>query len=158
MVLRHAEAMGDKPAIVDGPSGLSYSYAQLAGSVSMAAGGLAARGFGRGDVLAILAPNIPEYAIAFHAAATAGGTVTTINPTYTPEEVRFQLNDSGAKLLLTIGMFLETAKEASDGTAVEEIFVLGEAESGTPFTDLLSGPPFDADSGVDPDNDVVVLP
>ena len=46
--------------------------------VSRAAGGLANLGLGRGDVVAIYAPNIPEYLIAFHAVATLGGIITTV--------------------------------------------------------------------------------
>jgi acyl-CoA synthetase (AMP-forming)/AMP-acid ligase II len=41
-----------------------------------------ASGFGKGDVLALMAPNVPEYAVVFHGVAMAGGIVTTINPTY----------------------------------------------------------------------------
>ena len=77
------------------------------------AGGLAARGFGPGDTLALMAPNVPEYAIVFHGVAVAGGTVTTVNPTYGAEEVRFQLLDAGATMLVTIGLFAETAKARS---------------------------------------------
>lgn len=43
-----------------------------------------------------MAPNMPEYAVVFHAVAMAGGIITTINPTYTEAEVRDQLQDSGA--------------------------------------------------------------
>ena len=53
-------------------------------------GGLAALGFGKGDVLGILAPNIPEYAIVFHAVATTGGTITTINPSTIPKLARIR--------------------------------------------------------------------
>ena len=158
IVFRHAEKLADKPAIIDGLSGRSYTYGQLTGATSKTAGGLAARGFGRGDVLAILAPNVPEYAIAFHAAASVGGTVTTINPTYTAEEVRFQLDDSGAKFLLTIPMFLETAREAAQGTGVEELFVLGNGEGATSFADLMSSEPLVDTPDIKPDSDVVVLP
>ena len=158
MVFRHAEKLAGKPAIIDGLSGRSYTYGQLTEATNRVAGGLAARGFGSGDVLGILAPNLPEYAIAFHGAATAGGAVTTINPTYTAEEVRFQLGDSGAKLLLTIPMFLETAREAAIGTGVEELFVLGDADGATPFSDLLAAEPFAGTSDINPDSDVVVLP
>lgn len=158
IVFRHAAKLADKPAMVDGPTGRTYTYGQLAGATSKAAGGLAARGFGSGDVLGILAPNLPEYAIAFHAAATVGGAATTINPTYTAEEVRFQLEDSGAKLLLTIPMFLDTARQAAEGTAVEEVFVLGDADGATPFSDLTAADPFEGNPDINPDTDVVVLP
>ena len=158
MVFRHSAELADKPAIIDGTSGRSYTYTELAGATSKVAGGLAARSFGSGDVLAILAPNLPEYAIAFHAAATVGGAVTTINPTYTTEEVRFQLEDSGARLLLTIPMFLDTAREAAAGTDVEELFVLGDADGATPFSELLAAEPFTGNPDINPDSDVVVLP
>jgi acyl-CoA synthetase (AMP-forming)/AMP-acid ligase II len=64
-VLAGAEERGDKPALIDGPTGRTLSYADLARAVRSVAGGLAARGFGRGDVLALCAPNAPEYAVVF---------------------------------------------------------------------------------------------
>src|SRR5438093_4022971 len=78
-VLEHAAERGDKPAIIDGSSGRTLTYAQLADTVRRVAAGLAAHGFGKGDVLGIYSPNLPEYAAAFHAAASLGGIVTTIN-------------------------------------------------------------------------------
>ena len=53
---------------------------------------------------------------------------TTINPLYTPEELRRQLNDAGARFILTVPSFLDTVREGIRDTAVEEIFVLGEEE------------------------------
>ena len=41
---------------------------------------MAERGFGKGDVLAVYMPNLPEYAVAFHGAASAGGMCMTVNP------------------------------------------------------------------------------
>ena len=81
--LANAPQLGDKPALIDGPTGRTLTYAQLDEAVRRLAGGLVARGFGKGDVLALLSPNIPEYAVVFHGVAMAGGAVTTINPTYT---------------------------------------------------------------------------
>ncbi len=77
----------DQPALVDGPSGRAVTYGQLHEQVRRFAGGLAAKGFGPGDTLALLSPNIPEYAVVFHGVAMAGGAITTINPTYTAEEI-----------------------------------------------------------------------
>ena len=67
----------------------------------------------KGDVLAIYSPNVPEYAMAFHAASLVGGVVTTINPLYTAAEVAYQLEDAGARYLLTVGPFLEKAQQAA---------------------------------------------
>ena len=157
-VLRHAAELSDKPALVDGPTGRTLTYGQIAEAVARSAGGLRERGLTKGDVLAILAPNVPEYAVAFHAAATLGGIVTTVNPTYTAEEITFQLNDSGASKLVTIPTFLETAREAIVGTAVGEIIVFGEADGATAFSDLLAAEPVYEQAPVDPYNDLVVLP
>ena len=90
-------------------------------------------------MLAILSPNVPEYIIAFHAVASLGGVVTTVNPLYTVEEVGKQLKDAHAKYLVTIPQLLDKAREAAAGTGVEELFVFGEAEGATPFALLLEG-------------------
>jgi acyl-CoA synthetase (AMP-forming)/AMP-acid ligase II len=157
-VFRSAASHPDRVAFVDGPSGRALTYGQMLGGVQRMAGGLMARGFTKDDVFAIMAPNLPEYAIAFHGVAAAGGINTTINPTYTAEEVNFQLTDSRARYLLTIPPFMETALEAVQGTDVEEIFVLGEGPGATPFTDLLAAEPFTGQVEVDPADDLVVLP
>jgi len=157
-VFRHVWELADKTAVIDGPTGRSYTYGQLYDLTRRVAGGLAARGFGKGDVLAIMAPNLPEYAIAFHAAALLGGISTTINPTYTAEEVEYQLNDAGAKLMVTISLFLETAKQAAAHSPVEEIFTLDSDDGATPFLSLLVADPVDGQTPVDPTDDVVVLP
>ena len=76
------------------------------------AGGWLERGLAKGEVVAVMAPNCPEYGVTFHAVALAGGVVTTVNPTYTAGEVHHQLVDSGATRLVTIPMFLETVTAA----------------------------------------------
>lgn len=156
-VLRHAQSAPDRVALMDGPSGRSYTYGQLAGMIASFAGGLAARGLGPGDTIALMAPNIPEYAVIFHGAAVAGVAVSTVNPTYTAEEVRFQLQDSGAKLLVTIALFVDTAKEAVEGTDVGDIVVIGDAPEGTVAVTELFGAPI-TQVPVDTREHVVVLP
>lgn len=157
-VLHRAQALGDKPALIDGPTGRTLTYTQLAGAIRLAAAGLAQRGFKKGDVFAIYCPNLPEYAVAFHAVATLGGINTTVNPLYTAEELTNQLNDAGAKYLLTVPPFLDKAKEAVANSRVEEIFVLGEAEGATPFASLLQSDGQVPQVEIDPVEDLVVLP
>jgi acyl-CoA synthetase (AMP-forming)/AMP-acid ligase II len=160
--LHRARELADKPALVDGPTGRTLTYGALDQAVRALAGGLVARGFAKGDVLALMAPNLPEYAVVFHGVAFAGGVITTINPTYTEREVHHQLLDSRATLLVTIPLFLETAAKAAAGTSVDGILLLG-AEPGQelpagarPFTELL-GEPLAEQVPVAPD-DVVALP
>ena len=100
-VFASAADHADEVAITDGAAS-SYTFAQLHDAARRLGGGLSARGVGPGSTVAVLAPNVPEYAIVFHGIALAGGTVTTINPTYSPEEVRFQLQDASASSLVTI--------------------------------------------------------
>ena len=156
-VFEHVDRWPDKAALIDGPSGRTLTYAQLLAAARATAAGLAARGFAKGDVFAIYSPNLPEYAVAFFGVAIAGGTVTTINPLYTPAELNRQLHDAGATLLVTIPQFLDKAREALAGTAVREVFVFGEAEGATPFAALpaAGAPPAVA---IDAREDVVALP
>lgn len=157
-LLERVRQLGDKPAFVEGPSGRTVTYADLDRGVRALAGGLAARGFGKGDVFALYLPNVPEYPIAFHGVALAGGTVTTINPLYTVEELAFQLRDAGASYLLTIPQFLEVAREAAGRAGVEEVLVLGEAEGAAPFSSLMDPEAPAPEVEIDPAEDVVVMP
>ena len=157
-VLERAEELGEKPALIDGPTGRELTYAELSVSVRRLAAGLAARGFGKGDVLGVFMPNLPEWAIAFHGAAAAGGMCSTVNPLYTAAELTHQMNDSGAKFLLTVGSFLDIAREAADDSGVEEVFAVGGGEGATDFADLL-GDEADAPAiDFDPAEDLAVLP
>jgi len=157
-VLAEAPARGDKPALIDGPSGRTITYRQLPALVARAAAGLAARGLRKGDRFAILSPNLPEYAVAFHAIASLGAVVTTVNPLYTAGEVAKQLRDSAARFLLTVPPFLATAREATAQARVDEIFVFGEAEGATPFATLLAGGGASPGMTIDPRKDLVALP
>ena len=127
-------------------------------AINLVAASLAARGFRKGDVFAIYSPNLPEYAIIFHAVSLIGGVNTTVNPLYTAEELNFQLRDSGAKYLLTISAFLDKAIEAAKGTGVEEIFTFDVAEGATAFTELLKSDGNPPHVDIDPGEDLVVLP
>jgi 4-coumarate--CoA ligase len=155
-VFAGVETRADRIALVDGPSGRCVTYGTLVDAISRCAGGLAARGIRHGDVVALLAPNLPEYAVVFHGAARAGAVVTSVNPTYGPEETRFQLQDANARILVTVPPCLDTARAAVDGTAVREVVVIGEADGATPLTDLLAHDPL-GQVAVDP-HDLAALP
>ena len=157
-VLRKASSLAARAAFIDGPTGRILTYGDLVSEIHQLAGGLTARGFGHGDVLAIMAPNVPEYAVVFHGVAAVGGINTTINPTYTVEEVEHQLDDAGARFLVTTSAFQETALAASVGTGVEEVFVIDDATGSTSWSDLLAAQPMTDVAAVDAAADVVVLP
>src|SRR5205085_3372373 len=136
-VLHRAKELGDKPALIEGPTGRTISYTLLADLVSIAAYNLSQRGLKKGDVFGILSPNCLEYAIAFHAVATLGGIVTPINPLYTKHEIAPQLKDCGARFLVTAPACVETTREAAAEAGVEKLFVFGSAPGATSFDSLL---------------------
>ena len=111
-VLRKASQLADRVAIRDAAGTSSYTFAQLSDAIHALAGGFAARGIGPGKVVGLMAPNMPEYAVVFHGVAVAGGAVTTINPSYGAGEVRHQLQDAGATMLVTVPTFVEAALAA----------------------------------------------
>ncbi|MEH2461712.1 AMP-binding protein [Nostoc sp.] len=94
IVLQRVKEFPDKPAMIDGLTGGTITYGELADSVSKVAAGFAARGFSKGDVVAIYSPNCLEYPIAFQAIASLGGVSSTANPSYTASELAYQLNDA----------------------------------------------------------------
>lgn len=148
----------DKPALIDGPTGRTLTYQQLIGAIQRVAAGLHQRRFKKGDVFAICSPNLPEYAVAFHAVAILGGTVTTMNPLYTADEMANQCNDCKARFLLTVPPFMEKAQAAKARTDIEEIFVFGEAEGATPFAALMQNDGSVPQVTINPKEDIVVLP
>ena len=157
-VFRRAEELGDKPALIEGPTGRIITHAGLLQSVRRVAAGLARRGFKKGDVFGILSANVPEYAIVFHGVALIGGIVTPINPLYTDNEIGHQLKDAGARFLVTAPQFIDKARTAAHEAGIEELFVFGEAEAATPFASLIEQDGEVPAVKIDPREDLVVLP
>ena len=155
---QRAAARGDKPALIDGPTGRTLRYGELVTAVRRAAGGLAARGLAKGEVVGIFAPNVPEWAIVFHAVGRLGGVNTTVNSLGTEQDLAEQLQDAGARFLVTVPPFLDRAVPAAAKAGVEEVFVLGEAEGATPFSSLLARDAEPPTVDIDPDRDLVALP
>jgi acyl-CoA synthetase (AMP-forming)/AMP-acid ligase II len=158
-VLAGAAARGERPAIVDAVSGAVLTYAQLVEDVDRCAAGLVARGLVPGERVGIWAPNVPEYAVAFHGVARAGGTNTTVNALYTAEEAAFQLRSAGARYLVTVPQLAERALAAASAADVEEVFSIGDAPGTTPFDDLLAAAGTPAPQlAIDPASHLVALP
>ena len=154
------EGLADDPGrvvLIDGPSGAGMTGATLRDRIARLAGGLIARGNAGGTVVAVMAPNMPDFAVVFHAVAYAGGTITTLNPTYTAPEVTHQLQDAGATLLITVPGFLAIAEAAIAGTSVTQIVVMGQAKGYLSLDDYM-GAALPAQAPVDLDRHILVLP
>ena len=161
-VLQHAKERGDKPALIDGPSGRTIKYSELTDQISRVAASLWKRGFKKGEVFGILSPNLPEYAIAFHAVASLGGILSPVNPLYTEHEIAHQLKDAGARFLVTVPQFLEKATAAAREANIEELFIFdeggGELDGATPFSSLLESDGQFPEVVINPREDLVALP
>jgi len=167
-VFQNAKKRGDKPALIDGPTGRTITYAELEDSIARVAASLSRRGFKKGDVFGILSPNVPEYAIAFHAVATLGGIVSPVNPLYTEREIAHQLKDAGARFLVTVPQFFEKAAGAAREANIEELFVFENAgteadgsedvNNATPFSSLLESDGDFPPVMINPREDLVALP
>ncbi|XP_068239420.1 uncharacterized protein [Palaemon carinicauda] len=116
----------------------------------------------RGDVVAIVSPNCPEFAISFFAVSSIGAVNTTINCTYTADEIAQQLRNSGASAVITHPLLLPTVKEACqkyDG--IRHIITNGPNNEGLiTIQELLKddGSAFPQNVQIDPKEDIVVLP
>ncbi|BAU81461.1 AMP-dependent synthetase and ligase [Streptomyces laurentii] len=123
----------ERVALVDGITGRTLTYGELAESVDRFAGALAARGLRPGDAVALNAPNSPEFVVAFHGVLRAGGTVTTVNVLYTPDEIATQLRDAGAVRYITVGPLLPTglAATAQAGLPATHVYLLDDEADGT---------------------------
>ena len=158
VVLQRVDELGDKSALIDGTSGRALSYNELSSQIKHLATGLNQRGFKKGDVCAVFCPNLPEYATIFLGVAAVGGINTTVNSLYSTNDLIHQFTDSRAKFLITIPAFMDRALPAADKCGIEEIFVLGEAEGATPFSELLKNDGIAPEVTIDPKNDLVALP
>jgi acyl-CoA synthetase (AMP-forming)/AMP-acid ligase II len=100
-ILASCQKRGQKIALVDVSCGRRLNYAEYGEMVETLARGLVSAGVRPGEVIAIFLPNSWEFCVAYHAATLAGAIPTLLNPTYREREVRYQLENSGAVLLIT---------------------------------------------------------
>jgi acyl-CoA synthetase (AMP-forming)/AMP-acid ligase II len=111
-VLGSARARPQHPALVDGITGRTITYGELREQVRCTAAGLAAMGIRKGDVVALCAPNSPEFAVALHAVVRLGAIVTPANPANTAHELAHQLSDAHARLIITTAALADKARAA----------------------------------------------
>ena len=101
--------------------GRNITYAELREATDRMAGALAGLGVKKGDCVALYLLNSPQFIIAYFAALKCGATVTPISPVYTSHEVRYQLQDSGAKVIFCQDILYEKVEKA--GVALEHVVV-----------------------------------
>ena len=169
-------------------SGRKISFGELRDQVDRLANAFATLGLKKGDRVALYLLNSPQFVIAYFAALKAGGVVTAISPVYTSHEIRFQLTDSGARILVcqdilhdkveksgvevehviltSVGEYLPALKQAVGRSFLGKVFrnlavpeVAATVPGALSFQDLLARhPPTPPAVTIDPAVDLAALP
>src|SRR5258708_713207 len=126
-----------KIALIDSSCGRRLTYSEYGDTVEFLARGLIAAGLRPGEVVAIFLPNTWEFCAAYHAATLAGAIPTLLNPTYREREVRYQLQNSGAAMLITDGPNIDGI-DLAGLPCLRRVYATRLHVSGAePFADLL---------------------
>jgi X-X-X-Leu-X-X-Gly heptad repeat protein len=140
-LLRHAGSHPSAVALADADGRRKITFAQLSDGASRLAAGLSELGIGRGDVVAIIAVNHPDFGVALCGSLQAGATVATANPALTAAEIERQLRIHRAKLVFADAYSLAAVREAA--TLLDEataIYALDGASGAPPISRLLRPP------------------
>ncbi len=101
--------------------GHEISFAQVDAQSQVLAAYLQSLGLAKGDRVALMMPNLPQYPVAVAAVLRAGFVVVNVNPLYTARELNHQLKDSGAKAIIIIENFAKTLQDGMKDSVVEHI-------------------------------------
>ena len=99
------------------------TYKELDEASDQIAAALADMGVEKGDRVALLMANCPQFIMSYFGILKAGGIVVACNPLYAPPELEHQLNDCGAKLMLVMSRFYPVVKKIQDQTKLEKVIV-----------------------------------
>src|ERR1044071_4118067 len=141
-------------AVLDGPTGRSYTFRQVLDLSASVANGLVARGIGPGDRVAFIVPNLPEVAIAYHGAIAAGATAMMVNPLSTPDELAKYFKVGSPKLAFTIPPLVPAIRGVAPGLP---LVTLRDAPGCEPLAALLAGSTTPPAVAISPDA-VAVMP
>jgi len=101
--------------------GKTISFGQVDDLSRAFAAWLQAQGLARGDRVAIMMPNVPQYPVAVAGILRAGFVVVNVNPLYTPRELEHQLKDSGAKVIVILENFATTLQQVIGAVPTKKV-------------------------------------
>jgi long-chain acyl-CoA synthetase len=128
--LATVERLGDDPAIV-APDDYSISWNDLRSRVDAIAGGLAGLGVGKGDTVAIMLNNRPEFIPCDLGAVALGAVPFSIYPTSSPEQIAYAVGDAGARVAIVETAFLEQFEAARKELPQLEHLIVVDGDGGT---------------------------
>lgn len=117
--------------------GSKMTYRELNEATDRFAAAIQQLGVAKGERVSLMLPNLPQYVIAYFGTMKAGAVVVNTNPTYTPRELRHQLEDSGAKVIVMLSGLYERLAQIREHTQIEHVIIADVPDSlGWPFNNL----------------------
>jgi long-subunit acyl-CoA synthetase (AMP-forming) len=147
-----AEQRADQVAVRTKGDAVSWTWGELRTRVDRLAGSLAALGLRKGDTIALMLGNRPEFHQADLAAMMVGATPFSIYMTYAPNQIEYVVGDAGARIIVTEEQFLDNVLEARKTLPeLEHVIVVDgdDLPAGvTRLDDLPENPDFDVDASI----------
>ena len=103
--------------------GKTVTFGQVDDASRALAAYLQTLGLDKGDRVAVMLPNVPQYPVAVAAILRAGYVVVNVNPLYTPRELEHQLKDSGAKAIVILENFAVTLAQVIDQVPTKKVLL-----------------------------------
>jgi long-chain acyl-CoA synthetase len=103
--------------------GKAFTFARVDDASRAFAAYLQGLGFDKGDRIAVMMPNVPQYPVSVAAILRAGYVVVNVNPLYTPRELEHQLKDSGAKAIVIVENFAATLAQVIATVPTQKVIV-----------------------------------
>ncbi len=117
--------------------GGKVTYRELDEQINRMAAALAKMGVKKGDRVAILMANCPQFVISYFGILKAGGIVVACNPLYAPPELEHQLNDCGAEVIIVMSRFYPVIQQIRSKTSIRQVIVTNIKEYFPPVLKLL---------------------
>jgi len=136
VILESCSRVPHKTAIIDSSCERRITYSEYGELIENIALGLVAAGVKPGEVIAVYLPNCWEFCAVYHAATLAGAIPTLLNPSYREREVRYQLENSGAAVLISDGVLLQGIN-LGGLTKLRRVYARQPSSGAEPFANLL---------------------
>jgi acyl-CoA synthetase (AMP-forming)/AMP-acid ligase II len=132
-VLRGAAHGHDRVAVVDAITRRSLTYGELIAGAGAFAGGLRERGARRGDVIAAVVSNRPEFPVIAQGGLIAGLTIALASPVLTARELEAFLRQTRSRFVVAEQGSMDKVRKAADAAGVEAVFVVDALPAGKPM-------------------------
>ncbi|HVP31553.1 MAG TPA: long-chain fatty acid--CoA ligase [Myxococcota bacterium] len=135
----------------------AISYAELDRAARGVAEALHARGVARGDRVALLVHNVPEFTVAYFGILYAGGVVVPVNVLAAAPEVTYFLQDAGAKLLIAHPLYGDAARRGAAQAGVPVAWTADGVDDGQSLPAMMQTAPVDALAPTEATDTAVIL-